>query len=173
MVGLAIASGCIEDVCPRNLAHIAIFVCPLRFAHFGPKFLQFGGFRWLLETRRLRNALATTWEPPRCWWVLIPTISFVWSPLFLPHHSIRFVIFSSGTPFWMWHMEVRYVYTAAQRFWTTWKWYNPSWDTWCKSIESTQQGVLTLWYKRGSMVTPLEETIKGRDFPLPWCKISS
>ena len=57
MVGLAIASGCIEDVYPRILAHIAIFVCPLRFAHFGPKFLEFGGFSWLLETRRLRNAL--------------------------------------------------------------------------------------------------------------------
>ena len=28
-----------------------------------------------------------------------------------------------------------------------------------ESIESSQQGVLTLWYKRGSMVTPLEETI--------------
>ena len=41
----------------ENLAHKAIFVCPLRFAHFGPKFLEFGGFSWLLETRRLRNAL--------------------------------------------------------------------------------------------------------------------
>ena len=42
VVGLAIASGCIEDVYPRNLAHIAIFVCPLRFAHFGPKFMARG-----------------------------------------------------------------------------------------------------------------------------------
>ena len=49
MVDLAIASGCIEDVYPRNLAHTAIFECPLRFAHFGPKFLQFGGFRYAIQ----------------------------------------------------------------------------------------------------------------------------
>ena len=72
MVGLAIASGCIEDVYPRNLAHIAIFVCPLRFAHFGPKFLEFGGFSWLLPMAMVgdhnnidRHVYATPFEMSR------------------------------------------------------------------------------------------------------------
>ena len=40
-----IASGCIEGVYLRNLAHITIFVCTLRFAHFGPKSLGGDGHR--------------------------------------------------------------------------------------------------------------------------------
>ena len=63
--------------------------------------------------------------------------------------------------------------TSVQRFWTTWKWYNPSRDTWCKSIENSRHTVLALWYRRGSMVTALEETIKGQKCLFPYQNISS
>ena len=60
----------------ENMAHKAIFVCSLRFAHFEPKALKFWGFSLIIKSRRLRKVLFNTggaprrhwWKSPGFWW---------------------------------------------------------------------------------------------------------